>query len=118
MKKLILPVLFLVSLGLSSCSTTSPVKLYSWYGYDDAAYDYQKTSAPESRTRLLAEYEKMEQKQLETRQVVPPGFKAEYGYLLYKEGRTAEAIQKMKEEIAMYPESELYIGRIVKQLEK
>ena len=43
---------------------------------------------------------------------------AEYGYLLYKTGKKEEGIEFLKQEMELYPESEKYISRIVKQLEK
>ncbi len=50
--------------------------------------------------------------------MVPPGLYAEYGYLLYKTGKKDEGLTFLKQEITAYPESEKYISRIIKQLEK
>jgi hypothetical protein len=50
--------------------------------------------------------------------VVPPGVNAEYGFLLYKAGKKDEGIALLRAEIAAYPESEKFILRIIKQLEK
>ena len=52
------------------------------------------------------------------RKVVPPGINAEYGYLLCKSGRQEEGLTLLREEMRLYPESEKFISRIVKQLEK
>lgn len=117
MKKLILCIpLFVTAIAFSSCAGTQ--ELYSWYKYEDAAYQYQKRGTDELQTNLLNQYAKMAKKQKGKRGVVPPGFNAEYGYLLVKTGHEEEGIQKLKEEINLYPESEVYIGRIIKQLEK
>ena len=105
-----------MALILTSCGGTK--ELYSWYKYEDVAYQYQKRGTDELQAKLLAQYVKMAKKQQGTRGVVPPGFNAEYGYLLVKSGKVEEGIQRMKEEIALYPESEVYIGRIIKQLKK
>lgn len=53
-----------------------------------------------------------------SRGVVPPGLYAEYGYMLYRTGKEEEGLSFMNEEIKIYPESEKYISRIIKQLEK
>jgi len=116
MKTTLLFAAVMVSLCFASC--TPSTNLYSWYKYEDVAYKYQKRATDEYQVKLLEQYAKMEAKQKDIRRIVPPGFKAEYGFLLYKAGKKEEGIQKLKEEIALYPESEKYIGRIVKQLEK
>jgi hypothetical protein len=52
------------------------------------------------------------------RGVVPPGIYADHGFMLFKQGKTKEALDYMKMEIGLYPESAVFIGRIIKQLEK
>lgn len=115
MKKVILGVVAV--LALSSCYT-SVQPLYSWYDYEDAAYEYGKTSTDEKQVKLLEQYKKLTDNQKGQRGVVPPGMYAEYGYLLFKSGKTEEGLGFLKQEIKQYPESEKYISRIIKQLEK
>lgn len=106
-------------LALSSCTTTrSSYPLYSWYDYEDATYQYNKKSTEELQVKMLEQYKKLIEKQSGTRGVVPPGLYAEYGYQLYKSGKKAEGLSFLKMEITLYPESEKYISRIIKQLEK
>ena len=102
MKKLIL--LGAVIGLLSSCSSTK--SLYSWYDYENATYQYNKKRTDELKVKMMDQYLKLIQKQKGSRKVVPPGLYAEYGYALYMQ------------EIKLYPESESYISRIIKQLEK
>ena len=115
MKKLIL---LGAMLGLlASCST--PVKsLYSWYDYEDATYQYSKKPTDEAKTKMMAQYLKLIENQKGTRKVVPPGLYAEYGYALYMSGKKEDGLNFLKQEIKLYPESETYISRIIKQLEK
>ncbi|MBQ2886808.1 MAG: DUF4810 domain-containing protein [Alphaproteobacteria bacterium] len=101
----------------ASCTTTSKA-LYSWHNYEDASYQYQKKGSDELFAKAMAEYLKVIEKQRGTRKTVPPGLNAEYGYMLYKSGKAAEGIAFLKKEIALYPESEVYISRIIKQLEQ
>jgi hypothetical protein len=71
----------------------------------------------ELRTKILdAAMNQFKQKGI--RKVVPPGVNAEYGYLLYKAGKKEEGLALLKAEIKAYPESETFISRIIKQLEK
>ena len=104
------------ALALSSCTSTTT--LYSWYNYEDATYQYNKKHTDELKGKVLEQYEKLIQKQKGLRGAVPPGLYAEYGYMLYKSGKKEEGIELLKKEMSMYPESETYISRIVKQLEK
>ena len=114
MKKLIL--LGAVIGLLSSCSSTK--SLYSWYDYENATYQYNKKRTDELKVKLMDQYLKLIQKQKGSRKVVPPGLYAEYGYALYMGGKKEEGLSYLKQEIKLYPESESYISRIIKQLEK
>lgn len=114
MKKILLA-LFAV-MTFTSCTTTTT--LYSWYDYEDITYQYSKRRTDELQVKVLEQYQKLTEKQKGTRGVVPPGLYAEYGYLLYMTGKQEEGLNFLKEEIKLYPESEKYISRIIKQLEK
>ncbi len=103
-------------MALASCSTTKT--LYSWYNYEDITYQYNKKQTDELKADVLKAYAKLENKQKGTRKIVPPGLNAEYGYLLYATGKHEEGLAYLKKEIELYPESEKYISRIIKQLEK
>ena len=114
MKKLF--VFAVCGLALSSCQTQQ--SLYSWYDSEDATYTYIKRGTEESLTEAMAQYELVVKKQNGLRKVVPPGVNAEYGYLLYKAGKKEEGLTLLRAEIKAYPESEKFISRIIKQLEK
>ena len=117
MKKLIFPVAVIAAMfAVSSCTTTK--MLYSWYDYEDATYQYSKKSTEELQVKVLEQYKKITEKQRGVRGVVPPGMYAEYGYLLYKTGKKDEGLAFLKKEVELYPESDTYISRIIKQLEK
>lgn len=104
-------------LALTSCTPTAK-SLYSWYDYEDATYQYSKKQTDELKVKVLEQYKKLTENQKGTRGVVPPGLYAEYGYMLYMNGKKEEGLSFLKQEIKLYPESETYISRIIKQLEK
>lgn len=116
MKKIILPLLFVCAYALNSCSSSS--SLYSWYNYEDVTYQYSKKQTDELQAKVLEQYEKMQNKQKGLRKTVPPGLCAEQGFMLCKNGKIEEGIILLKKEIELYPESSIYITRIIKQLEK
>ena len=115
MKKLFIATVAVLT--LSSCGTVQP-NLYSWYDSEDATYQYTKRASEEKLAEAMAQYKKVITMQKGARKVVPPGVNAEYGYLLVKAGQKKEGMTLLKEEIALYPESEKFISRIIKQLEK
>jgi hypothetical protein len=113
MRKIIIAAICVIA--LASCQTQT---LYSWYDSEDATYMYTKRGTDELLTKAMVQYEKVIQKQKGVRKVVPPGVNAEYGYLLCKAGKKEEGLALLRAEIAAYPESETFISRISKQLEK
>lgn len=111
--------LFIVAAGLlvTSCMTVEK-PLYSWYDSEDATYTYTKKGEEKLLVKAMEQYEMVIKKQKGARGIVPPGANAEYGFLLYKAGKKEEGLALLKEEIKLYPESEHFISRIIKQLEK
>ncbi|MBR2231007.1 MAG: DUF4810 domain-containing protein [Prevotella sp.] len=114
MRKII--IIAICTIALTSCSTQK--SLYSWYDSENATYTYTKRGTEETLTKAMAQYEKVIAKQKGVRKVVPPGVNAEYGFLLYKAGKKEEGLTLLRAEITAYPESETFISRIIKQLEK
>lgn len=103
--------------ALQSCGT-SVKPLYSWYNYDDLAYEYSKSKSEKTTAELVEVYQKLIEKQKESRGTVPPGICAEYGYLLIKQGKTEQGMKYLERETELYPESKLFIGNIIKQFKK
>ncbi len=101
---------------LASCQTQQ--SLYSWYDSEDATYMYTKRGTEKTLAQAMAQYDKVIAKQKGIRKTVPPGVNAEYGFLLYKSGKKEEGLALFRAEIKAYPESETFVSRIIKQLEK
>ncbi|MDR2885886.1 MAG: DUF4810 domain-containing protein [Rikenellaceae bacterium] len=114
MKKLLLPLV--VAVFAASCATTSPA-LYDWKGYDDAVYTYIKTADAQSMENLMTVYAKLMTSTAGARKVPPPGMCADYGYLLLKQGKTAEGKDLLTKETMLYPESKPFVDRLLKRFE-
>ena len=114
MKKIIY---FSISLFLL-CSCTSQRKLYSWGKYQTTSYNYLKNSDEKATQELVKTYQGIIEKQTGSRGVVPPGIYADYGFLLLQINKTAEGKEMLLKEIALYPESKVFIDRILTKLEK
>jgi len=102
-------------LCFTSCATKT---LYSWGNYDDASYNYLKNSDEKSTQALIKTYQQLIEKQTGTRQTVPPGVYADYGFLLLQANKTEEGKAMLQKEIELYPESKVFIKRILKMFEK
>ncbi|WP_187759627.1 DUF4810 domain-containing protein [Treponema pectinovorum] len=96
----------------ASCGTT---KLYSWYDYQEDYYHFVKNNDKKSFETLIKTYDKLIKKQNETRGVVPPGIYADYGFVLIQSGKTTEGKAMLAKEIELYPESEVFVGAILKR---
>ena len=66
----------------------------------------------------MKEYQYLIENQKAGRKTVQPGVYADYGYLLVKQGKIKEGIALMKMEVALYPESAMFIEGIIKRLEQ
>jgi hypothetical protein len=114
MKKLLMMLFVVVS--VASCTVQKP--LYSWYNYNATSYSYLKNADEASTQQLLESYQKIIEKQKGSRATVPPGVYADYGFLLLKLNKTTEGKSMLAKEMEIYPESKVFIERILKMLEK
>lgn len=99
------------------CSCASP-KLYSWGKYQTTSYNYLKNNDEKSTQELVKTYQNIIDKQTGTRGVVPPGVYADYGFLLLQINKSSEGKKMLAKEIELYPESKVFIDRILKKIEK
>ncbi|MDR3297346.1 MAG: DUF4810 domain-containing protein [Prevotellaceae bacterium] len=100
----------------SSCSTQKP--LYSWDKYNNASYSYLKNSDEAALQELIKTYQKIIAKQTGSRGVVPPGIYADYGFLLLQADKISEGKAMLLKELELYPESKVFVDRILKMFEK
>lgn len=100
----------------ASCTVQKP--LYTWSKYETTSYNYLKNSDEKSTEALIKTYDEIIQKQKGSRGVVPPGIYADYGFVLLQANRTAEGKAMLEKEIALYPESKVFIDRVLKMIEE
>lgn len=98
-----------------SCSNKS---LYTWGKYEQTSYSYLKNTNEKSTQKLIEMYKKIIEKQKGLRGVVPPGIYADYGFILLQAQQTEEGKSMLLKEITLYPESKIFIDRILKMIEK
>lgn len=112
----------LILASLISCGTSK--NLYSWNNYDKSSYEYLKKLDEESlvafETSLKEIIEPKPRFKQSSKNEIPsiaPGICAEYGYILLKRGNKKEAIAMFKKEIILFPESKIFVDRILKKIE-
>jgi hypothetical protein len=99
----------------ASCTTQKP--LYTWNDYEAKSYEYLKNSDEASTQNLMETYEKIITTQKGSRGVVPPGIYADYGFLLLQADKTVEGQKMLAKEVELYPESKVFIDRILQLME-
>jgi len=102
-------ILLLVLGMLAGCAAPT---MYRWGGYDQALYEHYKN--PQQRDVFVAKLSNIIQQAEATGGPVPPGCYAEYGWALYEEGRTAEAVAYFEKESKQWPESKPLMEKLIR----
>lgn len=107
----------LLMLALVGCAAPKQ-SLYQWGDYENQVYalynDPGKSPVEAQIEKLEADY----QKARSTNKAVPPGFHAHLGYLYFQAGRGDQAVQSFRTEKALFPESAVYMDRILAKAKK
>ncbi|MDP4209819.1 MAG: DUF4810 domain-containing protein [Bacteroidota bacterium] len=106
----------LTMLLLASCQNQK--SLYSWSKYETTSYDFLKNKDEKSTQKLIESYQAIIEKQEGSRKVVPPGIYADYGFILIQSGKAEQGKAMLQKEVAIYPESKVFVERILKMLDK
>ena len=114
MRKVLYPALVGAMLGLAGCNTVSPAGYY-WGDYSDTLYAYTKAPSSETLAAHTAELEDIIQESQERNLKVPPGIHAELGYIMANRGDSQQAVAHYQAEMQLYPESRLFIERLIAQ---
>ena len=100
-----------IGAGLWGCA---PPALYQWGEYEDSLYRrYVKEDSAGAEAYLR---ETIVAAELKSR--VPPGVYADYGFLLYRRGDYAGAIQKFEQEKRAFPESAALMSRLIERIQQ
>jgi hypothetical protein len=85
---------------------------YNWGDYDPSLYAYYKN--PSKEGELAATLVAVIDTAAKNQTLVPPGIYAEYGYLQLEQGKNAQAIDLFKQEESHWPESKVFMDRMIK----
>ncbi len=115
MRKNTLTVLVLsAALMLAGCAK-KPL-LYRWGSYEEQIYamysDTGKVPIEEQLLHLEHDY----QRARAADKSVPPGYHAHVGYLYFQLGKIDQALQSFETEKALFPESTVYMDRLIARI--
>lgn len=85
---------------------------YYWENYSGTLYQYKQNPGPETRSKHIAELRKIINKASSKGSRVPPGIRAELGYMMAVDGDKVSALSELQKEATTYPESKTFIERI------
>jgi len=112
MRKVIGVLAITAVLALSGCATVTEAGYY-WGKYSTTLYEYTKNPSDETVAAHVEELENIIAESRERDLRVPPGVHAELGYIKAKQGDGATAMAHYESEIALYPESRVFLERVV-----
>jgi hypothetical protein len=113
--KYAIPVIAVIILG--GCGAQPAKPLYNYAGYSDSYYAYKKNMTPESTLQLEKSIQEAIDGTDKSRSGrVAPGLHANLGYLYLKAGKTNEAIASFTMEKAVYPESTLFMDKLINRI--
>ncbi|MDB6092262.1 MAG: lipoprotein [Gammaproteobacteria bacterium] len=102
--------------ALVGCAT--PPTIYRWGSYEDVVYGSYSAPgsvAPQMQVEIL---EKDYQAARAANQRMPPGWHAHLGYLYFQLGKADQAHQELVTEKAQFPESSVFVDRLLANLKK
>ena len=109
--------LLLLAVTLAGCAHRSPA-LYQWGSYEDQVYamyaDPGKVPLEDQLHALESDYQSMR----DTHESAPPGFNAHLGYLYFQTGNLDQALQSFETEKSLFPESTVFMDRLIARIKK
>ena len=104
---------------LAGCAAQPPPRtLYTWGSYEELIYASHAApgkAAPAQQVEIL---EKDYQVARAANKRMPPGWHAHLGYLYYQLGKPEQARQELLTEKAEFPESQVFMDRLLANLGK
>jgi len=109
--------LIVMTASVSAC-VTPPRTLYSWGGYEQVIYlNHATPGASDPQTQVIT-LEKDYQDARASSQKLPPGWHAHLGYLYFQLGKTDQAQQEFVAEKTQFPESTVFMDRLLAKMKK
>jgi len=107
---------FATIMTFTGCATPKDSRLYHWGSYEQQIYamynDPGKVPPEQQLLQLEADFEKARA----ANKPVPPGYNAQIGYLCFQLGKIDQALNAFETEKTLFPESTIYIDRLIARI--
>jgi len=100
---------------VSGCATPT---LYSWGHYEELVYVSYAQPGKVSPEMQVEKLEEDYQKARANNKRMHPGFRAHLGYLYFQLGKVDQALQEFATEKAEFPESTVFMDRLISNLKR
>jgi len=110
----LLILIFLVA--VVTCSCAAP-KMYHWGDYSNSLYNSKKNPSDENLLKHKQVLEEIVEQSNEKSLRVPPGVYAELGYIYFRQNNGKEAERYFELEKQLYPESTVFMQRLIQSIE-
>ena len=110
-------VFILLSLFLTACANQNN-RLYQWGSYENMVYESYHEPGKYSSQSQIIEMEKDLEKARAANKSIPPGHYAYLGYLYFQSGQLDKALTALQTEKTIFPESTIYMDRLIAQIKK
>lgn len=91
--------------GALVVTACAPAPQFHWGSYEDSLYFRHQHAGAQGETEAAAMLLATINDAQAANRKVGPGIHADYGYLLFKQGKADEAIAELQKEATLYPES-------------
>jgi hypothetical protein len=105
------------NLALGGCAN-KPVSKYEWGNYENLIYSSYAAPGSKSLEEQIGTLEKDMMLASSGSKPLPPGFHAHLGVLYFQKGDAEKAYEELIKEKAAYPESAVFIDRLLENLKK
>jgi hypothetical protein len=103
---------FVGLLGLGGCAKR-PQTLYYWGDYQGQVYAYLQHAEAGAVAKQLVVLEKDEQKAKAENRALSPGYHAHLGLLYFRQGQVEKAAEQFEIEKTNFPESAIFMDRML-----
>ena len=110
--------IFVLGAGLILAGCAAPQSRYEWGSYEEVVYASYLSHDDVPAEKQVELLEKDYQTARSTNRRMPPGWHAHLGYLYYQVGRGDQARQELMTEKAEFPESAVFVDRLLANVKK
>ena len=100
---------------LTGCANQQQ-SLYQWGSYENQVYALYADNGRVPPEAQITQLEEDYQKARAANKSVPPGYHAHLGFLDFQVGKPDQALQSLQTEKALFPESTVYMDRLIARI--